>query len=291
MNTLVIGGTGFLGRRVVPRLIARGHAVSGLARSVVSATALEGTGARAVTGDLDRDGDVAKALAASDADALVMLATLGLGHAPGIVRAAEAASVGRAVFVSTTGIFTSLRTATKQARIDAERCITASALRWTIVRPTMIYGGPDDRNMARLLRFLARSPVVPLPGGGRTLQQPVHVEDLADLIVTALGSDVAVGKTYDVAGPRPLSLREVIELSADAVGRRVRLAPVPLAAATALVRAYERASRTPRLRAEQLERLAEDKAYDITAARTDLGYDPRAFHVGIREEARQLAGR
>jgi hypothetical protein len=61
--------------------------------------------------------------------------------------------------------------------------------------------------------------------------------------------------------------------------------PVPLAPAIALTRGYERVSRKPRIRAEQWQRLAEDKAFPIDAAARDLAYAPRTFGEGIRGEA------
>src|SRR5439155_25711459 len=121
-------------------------------------------GAAPVGGDLDDPDSVDAVFAASQAEALVNLASLGFGHAPTIVAAAEEAGLRRAVFVSTTAIFTTLEARSKAVRQAAEDTVTASSLHWTIVRPTMIYGGPDDRNMARLLQLLRRFPVVPLPG-------------------------------------------------------------------------------------------------------------------------------
>src|SRR5205085_5177203 len=103
-----------------------------------------------------------------------------------------------------------------------------SALDWTLVRPTMIYGTPADRNIARLLRLLRRAPLVPLPGGGRSLQQPVHVDDVADAIVRALERDPSIGRAYDLGGPEPLTLRELVQDAARAVGRRPWLVTVPL---------------------------------------------------------------
>jgi nucleoside-diphosphate-sugar epimerase len=130
---------------------------------------------------------------------------------------------------------------------------------------------------------------VPLPGGGGRLQQPVHVDDLAAAVVAALTAPGAVGQIYDVAGPEPLTLRQVVLDAGGAVGRRPRLLTVPLSPAVALARAYERMAPSPRLKAEQLQRLAEDKAFDIGPARRDLGYDPRPFASGIRQEAELLA--
>jgi len=288
VNIHVTGASGFLGSSVVPRLIGQGHAVTALARSSAAAARVKALEATPISGDLDDAASLDSAFDASEADALVNLSSLGFGHAPAIVAAAEEAGIKRAVFVSTTAVFTTLAAGSKAVRLAAEQAVHDSALDWTIVRPTMIYGTPADRNMARLLKLLQRSPVVPLPGGGRRLQQPVHVDDLACAIVAAVESPLTAGHAYDLAGPEPLTLREVITEAAAAVNRSPRLVPVPLAPAVAALGLYERMATRPRITAEQFRRLGEDKAFDITDARRDLGFDPRPFAVGITEEAALL---
>jgi uncharacterized protein YbjT (DUF2867 family) len=288
-RVLVTGGSGFLGGHVIPLLVRRGDAVTALARSTTAASRVAGLGATPVSGDLDDPASVDHAFAASGADTLVSLASLGFGHAPTIVAAAEDAGIKRAVFISTTAIFTNLNARSKEMRQGAEAVIEASALEWTIIRPTMIYGTPQDRNMVRLLRLLKRTPFVPVPGGGHRLQQPVHVKDLARAVVAALDTPAAIGRSYDAAGPEPLTFRQVIEEAAEAVGRRPRLVPVPLAPVAASLRLYERVVDRPRIKAEQLERLAEDKAFDISAARQDLAFEPRSFTEGIGQEAAMLS--
>jgi nucleoside-diphosphate-sugar epimerase len=285
VNAHVTGGSGFLGGFVIPRLRAHGHDVSALVRSGAAAARVERLGATPIPGNLDDPASVDSAFELSGADVLVNLASLGFGHAPSIVAAAEESGLRRAVFVSTTSIFTTLDTATKPVRVAAEEAIRSSRLDWTIVRPTMIYGAGGDRNMARLLRLLRTVPFVPVPGGGDRLQQPVHVEDVAAAVVAAAETPSAIRKAYDIAGPEPLTLRQVLGQAADAVGRPVRVVPLPLAPTVAAARVYERVAHRPRLRAEQLERLSEDKAFDITPARRDLGFDPRPFVDGIRQEA------
>lgn len=165
----------------------------------------------------------------------------------------------------------------------------ASELDWTIIRPTMIYGTPADRNMVRLLRALRRLPVLPLPGGGKGLQQPVHVDDLASAIVAALERPATIGRAYDLAGPEPISLRAVIQEAGKAVDRHPSLVPLPLGPMVAAMRAYEAVAPSPRLKSEQIARLAEDKAVDISPARADLGFDPRPFGAGISAEAALLS--
>lgn len=289
MKVHVTGGSGFTGPFVIRELVARGHDVHALARSTESARRVEDAGAIAVTGDLDDPPSVVRAFAASGADGLVNIASLGFGHAPTIIGAAEEAGLCRAVFVSTTALFTRLNASSKTVRRAAEDAVTSSSLDWTIIRPTMIYGTPHDRNIARLVRLLRRTPIMAVPGGGKKLQQPIHVDDLADVIVTAFERDVAIGKAYDVAGPEPLSLADLMRQAGRAGGREPRLVPVPLAPAIGLMRVYERLSSSPRIKAEQLERLAEDKAFNIDDARRDLDFSPRSFRDGVIAEAAMLS--
>ncbi len=287
MRLLVTGGSGFTGRQVLQQAVRAGHHVVAVVRSAEAADLVRGWGAEPVAGDLDDPASLDRAFAA-DADALINIASLGFGHADAIVSAAEEAGLRRAVFVSTTAVTTALAAPSKRVRLAAEDTIHRSALGWTIVRPTMIYGLPGDRNLSRLLQLLRRTPVVPLPGGGKRLQQPVHVQDLAAALLSAVETTGASGLTYVVAGPEPLTFRELVLTAARAVGRSPRLVPVPLRATAGALRAYEKLATRPRIRAEQLERLAEDKAFSIEDARRDLGYAPRSFDAGIRAEAAAL---
>lgn len=270
---------------MVPILLARGWQVAALARSPAAARAVESLGAQPLDGDLDRPESVIDAFGSSGCTALVNLASLGFGHAPAIVSAAERAGLQRAVFVSTTGIFTSLNADSKVIRVEAERCIRESALRWTIIRPTMIYGTDRDRNMWRLLQLLRRVPIVPAPGGGRHLHQPVHVADLAGAIVTAVDIEAAVGRSYDVAGPEAINFRRVVKEAGAGVGRRAIVLPLPAAPLLGALRRLEAGGRRMPLKAEQVARMLEDKVFDIGPARRDLGYLPRSFEEGIAGEA------
>ena len=304
MRLLVTGGSGFLGGHVLAEAARRGHSCVALARSREAARTVAALGATPLAGDLDDRPALTGSFASADCDALLNLASLGFGHAPAIVDAALGAGLDRAVFVSTTAVTTALTARSKAVRLAAEQVIRASGLKWTILRPTMIYGAPGDRNLSRLLALFALFAraeralpvslvvpvplILPVPGGGRRLQQPVHVADLAEAVLTAVERPETAGRGYDVAGPDPMTFADLLRAAAAAVGCRVRLVPVPLGPVIALTRGYERVSRAPKIRAEQWQRLAEDKAFPIEAAGRDLSYAPRSFGEGIRAEAALL---
>lgn len=283
---LVTGATGFLGEHVVERLLASGETPICLVRPTSQAEKLEAQGLPLRYGDLNDLPSLVKAFAG--VDCLVNIASLGFGHAPNILQACHVAGVKRAVFVSTTAIFTAIPAATKSIRVAAERHIQESSLTWTIIRPTMIYGTGRDRNMARLVRYLARYPFIPVLGSGAHLQQPVHVQDVAEAVVSAIGSPRAHYQAYNISGAAPLTYDEVIRSAARAIGARPLIVHIPLPPAVAALQLYERFARRPKLKAEQALRLNEDKAFSHEDATRDLGYNPRRFEEGIAEEVELL---
>ena len=287
MRMLITGGSGFLGGYVLREAAKQGHETVALARSDAAAAALAALDATPVRGDLNDPRSLIEAFSGRKHDVLVNLASLGFGHAPAIVSAAELAGIDRAIFISTTAVTTRLPVTSKRVRLDAEERIAASDLNWTILRPTMIYGDPGDRNLSRLLPLLCRVPVLPVPGA-RHLQQPVHAADVANAVLAAAERLAAVGRIYDVAGPEPLTFTELLRTAARAVSSRTRFVPVPLAPVIFTARGYELLRSNPRIRTEQLRRLAEDKAFAIDDAIRDLGYAPRTFGEGILAEARAM---
>jgi nucleoside-diphosphate-sugar epimerase len=278
------GATGFTGQRVAARL-AEDAALRCLVRPTSDRSVLP-DGAGTVLGDLD---DAAALRALLDgADALVYTASMGFGHVPGVVAALQEAGVRRCVFVSTTALFTRLPAPSKAVRREAEDAVMRSGLDWTIVRPTMIYGAPGDRNMERLIRKVATRSLIPVPGSGRHLIQPVHVDDLADAIVSAWRVDAAVGNAYEVSGADALSLNGAIDAAARAVGRRVRRVHLPLGPVAWLLGIAEAMRLRLPIKREQVLRLGEDKAFPHADAARDLGFSPRTFAQGIAAEARAL---
>jgi len=222
-------------------------------------------------------------------DMLVNVASLGFGHAPAIVDAARATMIQRAVFVSTTAVLTKLNVRSKAVRLAAERLVSESGIAFTILRPTMIYGSRRDRNISRLVRFLKTSPLVPVVGSGRYHQQPVYVADVAQALVSCLNAPITVGRTYTVAGPEPLTYNQLIDTIASAIKRRVIKVRLPMRPVLGALFVTESIGGRLPIRKEQVERLQEEKIFDISPARHDFGYSPIAFDEGVRRLVKEMA--
>lgn len=277
----ITGGAGFVGGRLLEHLQDVGFEIVCLLRPNRDPAPFRRLGFETRPADLARPDTCRGAF--DGIDVLVHLS--GMAQVPGLVPLLERAGLRRGLFIGSTGIHTRLASPSAEAKRRGETALAYSDLAWTILRPTMIYGGPGDRNMARLLKLIRRVGIVPVPGGGSTLQQPVHVDDLASTIVSSLARPSAVGRAYDVGGPEALTLCEVINQAAQSVGRTARIIPLPVRATARAVHLVHQTGAPFPLRTEQVLRLTESKAVGIAHAVRDLGHRPRPFHEGIRQEA------
>ena len=174
MTIALSGANGFTGRFVCAELQRRQQPFIALLRPGTNTSWMDAHQITVRFADLNNAQQLAAQL--KGCDALLNVASIGFGAAPSILEACRSAALRRAVFVSTTAIFTQLNAGSKVVRQAAEAAITSSGLDTTILRPTMIYGTPGDRNMIRLIRWLERWPVLPVFGNGRSLQQLSEVD-------------------------------------------------------------------------------------------------------------------
>ena len=282
MKIFVTGATGFTGSRVVPLLLKNGYEVRCLYRASSDRSSLSGLNIEWSLGDVSDPQSLTSAMEGTDA--LVNIASLGFGHADSIISAAKNADIQRAIFISTTAIFTQLNAGSKKVRVAAELAIETSGLKYTILRPTMIYGSPRDRNMWRLIRFMRVSRIVPVFGDGEYLQQPIYVDDVARALVSCLSNDNTIGKSYNLAGKQALRYNEVIDAIAKQMNKRVWKMHVPSKPVVSLLRFFERTQIPFPIKAEQVLRLNEDKDFSYTEAQQDFGFNPLSFEEGIRLE-------
>jgi len=279
MKIFVTGATGFTGSRVVPLLLKSGYEVRCLYRASSDRSLLSDLKIEWAFGDVSDSQSLTTAMQGTGA--LVNIASLGFGHANSIISAAKIAGIQRAVFISTTAIFTQLNASSKKVRVAAELAIETSGLKYTILRPTMIYGSPRDRNMWRLIRFMRYLPIVPIFGDGKYLQQPVYVDDVALALVSCLSNDTTIGKSYNIAGKHALTYNEVIDTVARQMNKRVWKIHVPSKPVVSLLRFFKRARIPFPIKAEQVLRLNENKDFSCAEAQKDFGFSPLSFEDGI----------
>lgn len=172
-----------------------------------------------------------------------------------VVRAAEQAGVERLVLVSFLRARPDCGSAYHESKWEAEEIVRASVLRWTVLKPGMVYG-KGDHFLDHLTHALFTFPFYVGIGGRRV--RPLWVEDLVDVVVASLVDGRLVGQTVPVLGPTELGFDDAVRKIAAVLGRRVRVLRLPMLFHSILARVSEKLMTVPLVARAQVRMLREE---------------------------------
>lgn len=135
-----------------------------------------------------------------------------------LVRAAKAAGAKRYVFVSGVGVSDNPVRPYYQALRRGERAVLESGMDPVVVRPAFVYG-PRDNGINRIVRATSWLPLLPLPQAGDQMHQPVHVDDIGELVRQAVGPESAAEGVFEIGGPERMSMAQMLDTALRHVGR------------------------------------------------------------------------
>lgn len=316
-SVLVTGATGFTGGHVCRRLVDEGRQVRGLVRDPSRAEDLARLGVELAEGDLRdasslreavRGVDVVYHIAAMFREENVDTALFREVNAEGtrrMLEAADAAGVERFVHCSTVGVHGEIKDPPaneespfdphdhyQRSKLEGERIArehgSRSQMELAVFRPGGIYG-PGDTRFLKLFRAIARKRFLMI-GSGEVTYHLVYIDDLVDGILRCGRRPEAPGQVFILTGDRPVTLNEFVAAIADAVGGSVPDLHVPAAPVYAAAAACEFVCRglgiEPPLYRRRMDFFLKDRAFDISKARRELGYEPS---VDVREGVRRTA--
>lgn len=170
--------------------------------------------------------------------------------------AAKRAGVRRIVHISIANPSIDSPLAYYRGKALVERALAEVGAPFTVVRPTLVYGGERDVLANNIAWMLRRLPLFGLPGRGDCLVQPVHVEDLARICVD--GAGLSGDRAVDAVGPETLTFKAMVHLLRDAVGSHAPLVPMPPALMSVASRVLSLALRDVVLTPEEIKGLMAD---------------------------------
>ena len=315
MKALVTGATGFTGGHLARALARAGDEVRALVRDVDKARDLTAEGVTLERGDLADRATLPRALEGVEVvfnvAALYRQAALpadvyrrvNAEAVEWVVREAATAGVRRVVHCSTVGVHGDIEQPPagedaplrpgdiyQVTKLEGETRGRAAAadtgIELTIVRPSGIYG-PGDRRLLKLFRGVARRRFVIL-GDGEIFYHLTHIDDLVQGFRLAAATPGAAGRTYIIAGGEVTTLNALVGIIAEEAGvpARVRHLPVwPFWTAGAVCEAVCAPLKLePPIYRRRVDFFTKSRAFDITRARTELGFSPQ---VGLRAGVRR----
>lgn len=293
VRVLITGASGFVGSHVLPALLADGHTVRALVRDD-RATALvlgrlspeQRASVTFATGDVTVPATLIDATAG--VDAIVHLVALprdlnggrdlervNLDGTRNTLAAAAASGVTRLVHLGAMGVTNNPNLHYAGSKARAEDAVRTSALRWTILKPSLLWGERDGffNILATLVRY---SPgVVPMVAGQRSQFQPLWIGDLARAVQLSLSDETTVGRAIELGGPNLWTYRQMMAEVVRGMGRRRLLMPVPLPLIKAIARVAEAVHVPFPVASDQLRQLAYDNAAALDSVHQAFAFDPR----------------
>jgi len=241
LSVCILGGTGFVGTRLVARLTKEGHRVTVLSRDREQHKHL-----RVLPGLALENCDVYDPAALSERfrgqgvviNLIGILNERGFGgggfrrtHTEltrGALQAAKSAGVTRFLQISSLRAATDAPSYYLRSKGEAERIIQAdsAAVDWTIFKPSVIFG-PGDSFLNRFAAMLAALPLAFPLTKPNAVMQPVYVDDVVEAIVRCLHGLAGSRKVFELGGPQRYTLREIVALVATITGRRRRIIGLP----------------------------------------------------------------
>lgn len=295
----VTGASGFIGRHVVAALRRRGRPVVALTRDPSRIAPEEGVEVRTLD-LLDLD---AVLPAIEDCVAGVHVAGAGADrstkqlfdanvqasrHLAGSCRRKPA--LKRLVAFSSAAVLESGDTEYRRAKIGMEAAVLSYEIDWTLLRPTLVLGPPDESAEMAALVERVRAGTTPLPNGGKALIQPVHVDDVAEAAASAVLGTESVGAKLTLAGPEGgIAYRALLVGIRDRTGGTTRFTSIPLVALRLAALAGGIAGKGGRFRAAAAFH-GRDHVSAIEDARRLVEFAPRDYQIALDDAFGPLAG-
>src|SRR4051812_1431339 len=235
----VFGGSGFIGRYVVKRFARAGYTVRVAVTDPGGARFLQTQGKVGQIVPLAAGVGEEEAVARAVAGAELVVNLVGIlferragdfqrVHAEGagrVARLAAASGAERLVHISAIGADPASPSAYGRTKAEGEAAVRAAFPPSTILRPSIVFG-PEDAFFNRFAGLGRMLPVMPVIAGNARFQ-PVYVGDVADAVLAAATREDAQGRTYELAGPRSATFRELLRYVGEVTGRRRSLVDVP----------------------------------------------------------------
>ena len=299
MKVAVFGGTGFVGSYLIDELIASDHIPRVLVRSGSEEKLMQADKCEPVHGDISDKIAIGDTLAGTEAAIYnigiirqfprkgITYEDLQFDGARNCMDQCKELGIDRFILMSANGVRPD-GTGYQKTKWLAEQYLMNTDLKWTIFRPSLIFGDPRGSNRPEFCTQLKKDlirPPIPAPlfhdgivpvDAGRFSMSPIHVKDVASIFVGSLASEDTASKIFELGGPHTLGWKEIIKTVAKGSGKNKWTIPAPAIFIRSIAALFDRFSWFPITR-DQLTMLMEGNTCETSNLFTKFRAVPIPF--------------
>jgi uncharacterized protein YbjT (DUF2867 family) len=294
---LITGATGYIGRHLVARLVAQGERPRCLVRDISRAKRiLPSDKVELVEGATTSPASLGAAVQGVDTIIHAAFLTADRKQSTGneyektnvqgtanLIKVAKKAGVRRIIEIGGLGTKPDKPGSYMQGRYLAEKMLKESGLDWTIIQPSVLFGknAPFIKGLADLIRT---SPVVPLIGGGKTMFQPIYVEDVVTVLIKVLQDPTGTThRTYTIGGPVYYSFTQIIDVLLKTMHKQRIKVPAPTTLVGVGAAVMEAILPKPPITRAAMTLFSFDNITDLKSVQRDFGFTPISFTTYMKE--------
>lgn len=288
----IAGSSGFVGGHLIDALLKNGYKLRCLARSEKTEKSLREKGIDVLSGDITIPKTIEGAL--DGVDFVIHLvgiieekgsSTFQNVHVNGtknLIAEAKRAGVKHFFYQSALGADKSSWSGYLRTKAEAEEIVASSGIPFTIFSPSLIIGKWDG--FTKKLRDLIKiSPVIPIPGDGKSKLQPIYINDWTNCMLKVLASPDSFKGIFEIGGPQQLTYNEIVKDLADVMKSKKTITHIPMGLMKFGALIAEKTIPFLPVSSEQLRLLETDNICDSHSVEKNFGFKPIKYKDALKE--------
>lgn len=296
MNIFIAGASGFVGGHLIDALLKHNHKLRCLTRSDKTQQLLKLKGIEVVSGDITMPQTIKNAL--EEIDFVIHLVgiiqetgsvTFKKVHVLGtenLISESKQAGIKHFFYQSALGTDMNSLSGYLKTKAEAEEIVKTSGISYTIFRPSLIIG-PWDGFTKKIMDIAKMSPLIPIPGNGKSKFQPLYINDWMKCIIKVINLPESHRRIFEIGGPEHLTYDEIVNKLLKAMNVKKHIFHMPIGLMKFGAFFAEKTFRVPPVTVEQLGLLEKDNICSIDSVEKSFGFKPLRYEDALKNFIQQ----
>lgn len=295
MKIVIAGGAGFVGRNLVRVMLQNGFKENEIVVIDFDQENLEffnGYNIKTLSADLSQQGEWENEF--ENSDYIINLAAQisspqyepfhrnNVLNTQNLIDVAKEKGTKRIIHFSSAAVLSIRKDDYANTKSEGEVLVKDSGLEYCIIRPSLMYGPTDDKNIGYLINFAKKFPFFPIPGNGKWPRQPIYIDDMC-LLVISLIKDFPVNQIYSINGKEAIFFKDMIKIVLDEVdGFHFRLF-LPVSVFKSAMMFYQKLIGNEEFTIDQVDSLTAEEIFPDYAWWDEFNIRPTTFQEGVKK--------